>query len=253
MQPQAYEQYRDEGTSWLKHGRMRLIAALLRRHVPPQPRPRELLDLGAGTGLNVEVLRAFGVVDALESNPIGLRQLADNPHVRDVFALELPAQLDSRYDVIGAFDVIEHLPDDGEAVAWIDDHLKPGGLLVATVPAYDWLFSAHDVALGHYRRYTERRLRRVVGQRLRVRQSGYFVTGLFPLAVLSRVPSLLRYRIGAARHTSAKQSAAVPGATAAMFGGLLAAEAWLVGKGIDPPFGLSAYVVAQAQQRPTTS
>ncbi len=229
---------------------MRLITALLQRHLPPQPRPRELLDLGAGIGVNVEVLRAFGVVDALESNPIGLQQLADSPHVRDVFALELPARLDRRYDVIGAFDVIEHLADDVGAVAWIAEHLKPGGLLVATVPAYDWLFSAHDVALGHFRRYTERKLRWVVGQRLLVRQSGYFVAGLLPLAALSRVPSVLRYRVGAARSASTKQSATVPGPTAALFAGLLAAEAWLVGKGIDPPFGLSAYVVAQAHEPP---
>jgi SAM-dependent methyltransferase len=245
VHPRAYEQYRDEGASWLKDGRMRLIAALLRRHLQPQPHPRELLDLGAGIGVNIEVLRAFGVVDALESNPIGLQQLADNPHVRDVFALELPTPLARRYDVIGAFDVIEHLADDAEAVAWIDDHLKPSGLFVATVPAYDWLFSAHDVALGHFRRYTARRLRHVVGERLRVRQSGYFVSGLFPLAALSRLPSVVRYRLGAAREAAVKQSADVPGPTAAMFAAVLAAEAWLVGKGIDPPFGLSAYAVAE--------
>lgn len=163
MQERAYEQYRDEGASWLKDGRMRLISALLRRHLPPQHDACELLDLGVGIGLNLEVLRAFGVVDALESNPIGLEALAGNPHVRDVFAHALPRPLERRYDVIGAFDVIEHLPDDDEAVAWIDAHLKPGGLLVATVPAYEWMFSAHDVALGHFRRYTESRLRRVVG------------------------------------------------------------------------------------------
>ena len=75
------------------------------------------VDLGAGIGLNLEVLRAFGVVDALESNPIGLAQLAGNPHVRDVFAHALPRPLERRYDVIGAFDVIEHLADDDEAVA----------------------------------------------------------------------------------------------------------------------------------------
>lgn len=134
VQERAYEQYRDEGASWLKDGRMRLIAALLRRHLPPTHDARELLDLGAGIGLNLEVLRAFGVVDALESNRIGLEALAANPHVRDVFAHALPQLLERRYDVIGAFDVIEHLPDDDDAVAWIDAHLKPGGLLVATVP-----------------------------------------------------------------------------------------------------------------------
>lgn len=76
-----------------------------------------------------------------------------------------------------------------------------------------------------------------------MRQSGYFVTGLFPLAALSRVPSVLRHRIGAARQASEKQSAKVPGVTA----GMLAAEAWLVGQGVDLPFGLSVYCVAESR------
>ncbi len=249
MQTQAYEQYRDEGASWLRSGRARLIAALLRRHLPPQARTRELLDLGAGIGVNVETLREFGVVDALESNPVGLQQLIDNPHLRELFALEFPARLPRRYDVIGAFDVIEHMDDDAGAIAWIDDHLAQDGLLVATVPAYDWLFSAHDVALGHFRRYTQRRLCRVIGQRLRVLQSGYFVSGLFPLAAISRAASVLLYRLGGARRASAKQSADVPGPAAAVFARALQAEAWVIGKGVNPPFGLSVYAVAQSDAR----
>lgn len=222
-----------------------MIAALLRRHLLPQARPRELLDLGAGIGINVETLREFGVVDALESNPIGLQELARNPHLRELFAVEFPARLSRRYDVIGAFDVVEHMRDDAGAIAWIHDHLAPGGLLVATVPAYDWLFSAHDVALGHFRRSTEQRLCAVIRQRLRVRQSGYFVSGLFPLAALSRAAGVLRYRLGRVREASAKQSAEVPGFAASLFERALRTEAWMIGQGMNPPFGLSVYAVAE--------
>ena len=50
--------------------------------------------------------------------------------------------------------MIEHIQNDKAAVDWIYDHLKDGGLVIATVPAYQWFFSDHDRVLGHFRRYT---------------------------------------------------------------------------------------------------
>lgn len=243
METPAYQQYRDEASSWLKQGRIRLIESLLRRHLPPG-QAYAVLDVGAGVGQNIAVLSQFGVVDALERSPIGLAELSKNPHVREVFATELPAPLSRRYDVIGAFDVVEHLEHEDAAIDWVADHLQPGGLFLATVPAYNWMFSSHDVALEHHRRYTRRSFDRLLSRRLRVLQSGYFVSGLFPLAVLSRLPSVLRYRLGKARDAESKQSGSLPGSISAAFAGVLASEAWLIGKGMNLPFGLSVYSIA---------
>jgi SAM-dependent methyltransferase len=243
METPAYQQYRDEASGWLKQGRIRLIESLLRRHLPPG-HDHTVLDLGAGVGQNIAVLSQFGTVDALERSPIGLEELGKNPHVRDVFATELPAPLSRRYDVIGAFDVVEHLERDAEAIDWVADHLQPGGLFIATVPAYNWMFSSHDVALEHHRRYTRGAFDRLLSRRLKVLQSGYFVSGLFPLAALSRLPSMLRYRLGKAQNAASKQSGSLPGPVSGAFGQVLAGEAWLIGKGIDLPFGLSVYAIA---------
>src|SRR5690606_23374527 len=91
-----------------------------------------------------------------------------------------------RYDVVCALDVIEHLPDDREAAAWMCGLLRPGGLLIVTVPAYQWLFSDHDRALGHYRRYTRPRLVATLPFGMDVATSAYFTHFAFPLAVAAR-------------------------------------------------------------------
>src|SRR2546426_12019635 len=95
-------------------------------------------------------------------------------------------------------DVIEHLDADVAALETARRALRPGGLLVITVPAYRWLWSGHDVALGHRRRYTTRGLSRVVERAgLSVVHASYFNTLLFPAVALTRVWKRLT---GAARH-----------------------------------------------------
>ena len=66
---------------------------------------------------------------------------------------------DRHYDLIGAFDVIEHIEDDAAALASIAAKLKPGGKFVMTVPAHQWMWSAHDVVNHHKRRYSKRAAR----------------------------------------------------------------------------------------------
>lgn len=73
---------------------------------------------------------------------------------------EMP--LSERFDCVIATDVIEHIDDDARAARHLASLLLPGGMLVITVPAMQWLFGAHDVELGHFRRYTKSSLRRLL-------------------------------------------------------------------------------------------
>ena len=75
---------------------------------------------------------------------------------------ELKGVADRHYDLVGAFDVIEHIDDDRAALASIATKLKPGGKFVMTVPAHPWMWTAHDVVNHHKRRYSKRALRRLV-------------------------------------------------------------------------------------------
>src|SRR6185503_20419216 len=81
-------------------------------------------------------------------------------------------------DVLVMHDVLEHIEDDRTAVDIVRDLLRPGGLAIISVPAYQWLFGRHDVELGHYRRYTRGRLTALFHAPFEVEASRYYGAAL---------------------------------------------------------------------------
>lgn len=117
-----------------------------------------VLELGCGTGGNLQMLGALGHVVAVEPDASARELvLASHPHV------ELKASLDElagpAFDALFAFDVLEHLDDAPAALRRLRAFSVPGAPLLVTVPQHPWLFGAHDRYLHHVRRYTERTLR----------------------------------------------------------------------------------------------
>jgi hypothetical protein len=103
--------------------------------------------------------------------------------------------------------VIEHLDDDVAAVRAAARAARPGGLVMITVPAYAWLWSGHDVALGHRRRYTARQLRAVLtAAGLHVHHVGYFNTVLFPAIAGVRLAKRLVGGGGPRRPSASRRS-----------------------------------------------
>ena len=104
---------------------------------------------------------------------------------------------DETFDVVAAFDVVEHCEDDALAVAELTRVLRPGGRLLLSVPAYQWAWSDHDVRAGHYRRYTRPRLvRRVERAGLTVERSTYAFGRCSRSSLAERVTRRLRQRAG---------------------------------------------------------
>jgi SAM-dependent methyltransferase len=165
----------DERHWWYK-ARREVLAALIRR-LAPLPPGGQILEIGCGTGHNLPMLSGFGHVDALELDD-AMRGLAEKRLGREIMRAPLPEIADvpdRRYDLIGAFDVIEHIDDDHAAVASIATKLKPGGKFVMTVPAHAWMWSAHDVVNHHKRRYSKRSLKALItGSPLHLDRVGYF-------------------------------------------------------------------------------
>jgi SAM-dependent methyltransferase len=185
---------------WWYRARREVIAALIRRTACPPP-DAQILEIGCGTGHNLAMLGRFGKVDALELDEEA-SALAAKRLGRSVMRAPLP-ELEGvpqgHYDLVGAFDVIEHIDDDDAALASIAACLKPGGKLVLTVPAHQWMWSAHDVVNHHKRRYSKRALKQLIeGSPLKLERMGYFNSLLFPLAVAERLASRLRGKDDAA-------------------------------------------------------
>lgn len=179
---------------WWYRARREVLAALIRRAATPPPGAR-ILEIGCGTGHNLQMLGRFGDVDALEVDETA-RGMAEERLGRAVLSAPLPELSgvpERSYDLIGAFDVIEHIAADAAAVAAIAGRLKPGGKLVVSVPAHQWMWSAHDVVNHHVRRYSRKQLKRLIeGSPLKLEAIGYFNSLLFPVAVAERLASRLR-------------------------------------------------------------
>ena len=225
---------------WWYRARRQVLADLIRRMANPPPKAR-ILEIGCGTGHNLEMLGQFGKVDALELDDEA-RAIAEKRLGRKVMRAPLPELADVRdrsYDLIGALDVIEHIDDDRAALEAIAAKLKRGGKFVMTVPAHQWMWSAHDVVNHHKRRYSKRSLRRLIeGSPLRLDKLGYFNSLLFPLAIGDRLASKLRGKDDAdVKLPSAPFNKALET--------VFAAERHLVGRLPLPP-GLSLFAVASA-------
>ncbi len=177
----------EERSFWFR-GRNRLIQFLVGRHFPGA---RSLLEVGCGPG---------GVLAALARAFPGMRLVGGDryPGALTLAAARLPAarflQLDAprlpfdrEFDVVGAFDLLEHVADDLAVLRAAHRALNPGGGLVVTVPQHPWLWSPYDALICHQRRYRRAELvGRLAAAGFRVVWVSSFVTLAFPLLVASR-------------------------------------------------------------------
>jgi SAM-dependent methyltransferase len=181
-----------EERHWWFVARRRILLSLLERELGDR-RNLDVLDAGCGGGATMENLRRHGRVRGMEFAPEAVEY--NRERGRDVVEgsiEELPFE-DASFDLALALDVIEHVPDDARALEELYRVLRPGGALLATAPALDLLWSAHDVANGHYRRYTTRDLgERLEAAGFEVVTLSYFNTLLFPAILAARLLGRLR-------------------------------------------------------------
>lgn len=181
--------YELEDHHWWFQGRLNLVTRLLEKHGPKFPnRPATLLDIGCGTGLflskQASHYRTFGLDfsrDALEfSHSRGLERIVCADSQKSPFAA-------NSFDVVTAFDLIEHVDGDRTLVEEAWRVLRPGGILIATVPAHPMLWSAHDIALHHKRRYVRKDFDALFDSRhwKRIRLTWAFCA-IYPVAALIR-------------------------------------------------------------------
>jgi SAM-dependent methyltransferase len=174
---------------WWYRARAALLESVLGRYLG---QPERVLDVGSADGPSVGWMTKAGRRFTLDIHPEGL--MPGEGVCGTATALPFG---DETFDVVAAFDVVEHCEDEALAVSELGRVLRPGGRLLLSVPAYQWAWSDHDVRAGHYRRYTRRRIVRAVDQSgLVVERATYAFTGVFPFFVAERVVRKARERRG---------------------------------------------------------
>lgn len=161
MEQEHQQRYYDLGkTYWWLAGKYRIIEDVLAREFRPSRERPFVLDLGCGPGNLLDVLSAHGETFGSDFSADALRFCRGRGHQRLLRAdfHSLPVKSDS-FDLVTSIDVLEHLQDDRSAIAELQRILRPGGLLVVSVPAFQFLWGDHDTLYGHHRRYRTAELR----------------------------------------------------------------------------------------------
>ena len=182
VREQGYEVTREhQGSHWWFRARRDLCLRQVSRAAVAlgyPRRPLSLLDYGCAGGFDLSFLDELGTAEGADISDA----LADEPgrHAIHVVPRDLD-RLRGRFDIVTCLDVLEHLADDVDGLRTIRSLLIPGGQVVVTVPAYDWLWSGEDEISAHQRRYTRATLLRSCRDAgLEVLYASYFNISLLP-------------------------------------------------------------------------
>jgi SAM-dependent methyltransferase len=242
--PELFRRYAqvEAGNFWFR-SRNALLQKVMRRHFP---QAANILEIGCGTGFVLANIRATYPAARLSGSDIfteGLgfaKQRVPSATLFQMDATAIPFR--EEFDLVGAFDVLEHIEDDELALAQIHAACRSGGGVIFTVPQHPSLWSRMDEYAHHKRRYTRAGLLgKMEKAGFRVRYATSFVTLLLPVMWLSR---LLQ------RNAPPVEDGMDPGLKIhpllnAAFGAVMAFERGLLSLGITLPAGGSLLVVAE--------
>jgi len=174
------EMFRVEDFYWWFVGRRNLVEEIVARfqNSKGSGTPLKILDVGCGTGANLAMLAKYGEAIGVDSSQLAVDLCREHRKLDARFARveQLPFP-DAHFDIITAMDVLEHTDDDRQALKELRRVAKPDSLFISTVPAYNFLWSEHDEALQHRRRYVASTLRRrMTAAGFDVIRTSYFVT-----------------------------------------------------------------------------
>ena len=242
MQAHTYPiMYQVEGSHWWYVGRRQIIASFMKRIVAALgvERPR-ILDVGCGTGANLELLGDFGVAEGVDVSPAALSFC----HQRGLTAVKqgqaesLPYE-DRSFDVVTALDVVEHLDDDVAGLREMHRVLKPGGRALLFVPAFMFLWGVQDDISHHRRRYTMSQLHQLLRTSgFEVERSSYLnITFFLPILVGRLLMRMTGYRPESENNLTINS-------LNGFFGKIFGAEATLL-RYLSFPFGVSAICIAR--------
>lgn len=240
------EYYHLERVNWWFTVRRRILRDRI-RHVLGNPQRIQSLNIGAATGTTSDMLTEFGEVMSVEYDQeccAYTQSFLSTPLIQGSIT-ELPFTNNS-YDLVCAFDVIEHVEDDAKAVSEMMRVCKPGGYIAITVPAYQFLWGEHDVINQHHRRYTQTELTQLLKDYPgKIVYQTYFNSILFiPIAIFRLLMTGINKLKGPKKETIESDHAifGTEGFFNNLLAGIFSIDYYLLKWGIRFPAGVSIMV-----------
>ena len=195
-----------------------------------------ILDFGAGSGVNLDMLSKYGLVDIHEKNKYARAVIKKEKKIKNLYStLKIKKNF---YDLILLADVIEHVKQPKVLLKNLKKFLKKDGHILITVPAYQFLFSKKDEALGHYRRYNKKRLKNEL-KKFKIKNISYFNTFLcLPIIIMTMLNKFLK-------RDYIKQVETTPNFILNKLCYIIFASEKYFIKYFNLPFGISIYVLAK--------
>ena len=173
---------------WWFVARSKIVFSMINRFLPDREQ-LEILDVGCGTGSILKKLEKHGHAIGVDISDEAVKfcKLRGCKNVYKIDQKEGLPFKDNAFDLVTALDIIEHIDDDCAALAEYCRVVRKDGVLLVTVPAYDFLWGPHDEVNDHKRRYIAKELRNKMEKTgFTVKKMTYFDTFLFPFFVLIR-------------------------------------------------------------------
>lgn len=244
MQLSEYKNiFENEGHHFFYVGNCFIILNLIKKYLSNK-KNLNILDAGCGTGLLAKKLQIFGSVTGVDINPEAIkysRKRGIKTHLSSI--AKLPFK-ENTFDLVVCVDVLYHqqVENDVSALKEFKRILKPGGIAIVKVPAYNWLRGSHDKIVHTKHRYTKNELaNKAKNAGFKILRASYFTTFLLPFAIIKRIIESIT------RAHSASDVRATNHTFNSLLVNLYYLEAIIL-KFISLPFGLSALIVAQKPQ-----
>lgn len=232
-----------ENHFWYK-ARKKLIDNLIGMAFRNYDNNRLILEIGCGTGYQMPILEKYGKAEGLDINPNAVEVAIKNGLNVKIGDVE-NSDIGKEFEAICLFDVLEHIKNDNDVVKKVYSCLKSNGFLFITVPAYNFMFSEHDRAMAHFRRYNKKELLVMLKNNgFEIIKSGYWNFLLFPAVLAMR---LFKNFSGlfVKKKTGRPESSNPHSLLNDFLYKALIFENFLVKKNVSFPFGVSIFVVAR--------
>jgi len=230
-----------EKNYWWHVGRRYILEQTLTKFVTPTGK-LNVLDLGCGTGINFNWLKKWGTITGLDNESNALSYCRQKQAYHQLIQGDATQPPTGKYNLITAFDLLEHIDNDRDALRQWYSSLAPNGHLLLTVPAHKWLFGAHDKALHHKRRYSSFELSqkiRAAGFKIKFLSPFFFF--VFPVFAIVRL--IKKY----AKPETTYETVSTTSGLDSLLINLSEIEAYLLSSSIGLPWGSSILVIAKKE------